>query len=139
MNILKIFAFNPLGSRLHFHVIENFGTLLMDKIFQSRRTQTFFSEKWIIKRLLEILSAVIYLHENNIIHRDLTLNAFAIKTLSNMFAEYQHAVLCNLQMASYSDNEASAMAGQVAGNTLDEEFLYVFQHFYIMHFMGKNV
>ena len=136
-NIMKMLAFNPLKSQLHFHVFENFGMLLMDKIIQSRRTQEFFSEKWIISRLLEIISAVIYLHKNNIIHRDLTLNAFAIKTFSNVSAKYENSVLCNLQMAYYRDIEASAMSGHVAGNTLDGEYTYVFLQF-LMQFIQEK-
>lgn len=112
LNIARLLAFNPSPSLLHFHVTEYFQTHIIDKVIQSRSRQENLSEEWMNSRLVEIASAISYLHKRSIIHRDITLNSFALKTIS---ADHEIAVLCTLEMACTNDIEESIPIGHITG------------------------
>lgn len=112
LNIVRMLAFNPLRSRLHFHVIEHYSTSLIDKVIESRLRQEFLSEDWMNSRLLDVACGLNFLHQRSIIHRDITLNSFSLKPISPY---HEIAVLSNLGMACSSSNEASTIVGQIAG------------------------
>lgn len=111
LNIVRMLAFNPLRSRLHFHVIEHYSTSLIDKIIESRLRQEFLPEDWMNSRLLDVACGLNFLHQRSIIHRDITLNSFSLKPISPY---HEIAVLSNLGMACSSSNEASTIVGQIA-------------------------
>jgi hypothetical protein len=112
-NVVKMLAFNPPNCRLHFYVIEMFRTNLIDKLIHARKYQDFLSPEWIKRRLLEIASAIDYLHHRKIIHRDITVNSIAIKEFSAI--QQEKAVLCGLHMASSSSDEKSTNTGHIGG------------------------
>uniref|UniRef100_A0A8W8KFS7 Protein kinase domain-containing protein n=1 Tax=Magallana gigas TaxID=29159 RepID=A0A8W8KFS7_MAGGI len=111
LNIVRMLAFNPLRSRLHFHVIEHYSTSLIDKVIESRLRQEYLPDDWMNSRLIDVACGLHFLHQRSIIHRDITLNSFSLKPISPY---HEIAVLSNLEMACSSSNEASTIVGQIA-------------------------
>ncbi|XP_062572025.1 uncharacterized protein LOC134233952 [Saccostrea cucullata] len=111
-NIVKLWAFNPHPSPLPFYVIESFQKSFLDELLHARNHQNSLSENWMNDRLLDIGGAINFLHQKKIIHRDITINSFAIREYPSH--GHERAVLCNLQMACSNDDEASAKTGHIA-------------------------
>ncbi|XP_061188421.1 uncharacterized protein LOC133196568 [Saccostrea echinata] len=111
VNIVKMFAFNPNPSPIPFYVIESFQTFLIDKLLHARKRQEFLSQDWMNNRFLDIASAIDFLHQKKIIHRDITINSFAIREYPSN--GHEKAVLCSLEMACSNDIEASANTGHI--------------------------
>uniref|UniRef100_K1R046 Mast/stem cell growth factor receptor-related protein n=1 Tax=Magallana gigas TaxID=29159 RepID=K1R046_MAGGI len=111
LNIVRMLAFNPLRSRLHFHVIEHYSTSLIDKVIESRLRQEYLPDDWMNSRLIDVACGLHFLQQRSIIHRDITLNSFSLKPISPY---HEIAVLSNLEMACSSSNEASTIVGQIA-------------------------
>jgi hypothetical protein len=112
-NIVKMLGYSPPNCRLHFYVIEMFQRNLIDKLLYARRYQEFLSPEWIKMRLLEIASAIGYLHQRKIIHRDITVNSIAVKEFSAV--QLERAVLCGLHMASSTSDEKSTNIVHIGG------------------------
>ncbi|XP_061188790.1 uncharacterized protein LOC133196963 [Saccostrea echinata] len=98
INVVRLLAYSDLKYSLHFYVKDNHRIEILEKLLEVRGQKTRFSGLWLNNRLIEMISALNYLHGKKIIHRDVTLRCFHLAHFSE--TEEDETVLYDLNLAS---------------------------------------
>ncbi|XP_061188789.1 uncharacterized protein LOC133196962 [Saccostrea echinata] len=106
INVVRLLAYSDLKNSLPFYVKENHRIEILEKLLEIRGQKTRFSVLWLNNRLIEMISALNYLHGKKIIHRDVTLRCFHLAQFPE--TEEDAAVLYDLNLACQTDFSMTA-------------------------------
>ncbi|XP_062596478.1 uncharacterized protein LOC134257922 [Saccostrea cucullata] len=105
-SIAKLLAYGSSSLPLPFYVVENHPQGLLERLLEARRSHKWLPRSWMYERLQEMASCFTYLHSQRIVHRDITLHSFCLKTC--LTSGKCMAVLQKLELAHSTTNTSSS-------------------------------
>ncbi|XP_061174558.1 uncharacterized protein LOC133183640 [Saccostrea echinata] len=112
-SIAKLLAFGSPALPLPFYVIENHPQGLLERLLEARRSHKWLPLSWMYERLHEMASCLSYLHSQRIVHRDIALHSFCLKTC--LTSGKCMAVLQKLELAHSTTDDISSSGAHIAG------------------------
>ncbi|XP_062598126.1 tyrosine-protein kinase Fes/Fps-like, partial [Saccostrea cucullata] len=114
-SIAKLLAYGSSSLPLPFYVVENHPQGLLERLLEARRSHKWLPRSWMYERLQEMASCFTYLHSHRIVHRDITLHSFCLKTC--LTSGKCMAVLQKLELAhSTTDASSSTHISVISGD-----------------------
>lgn len=112
INVVRLLAYSSLKNSVQFYAKDGYKMTVLDKLIEVREQRDRLPVTWFNKRLQDIIKALLYIHGEKIIHRDVTLRSFRLAHCHN--PENNLAVLCDFNLACQTDFSFTA-TGRVTG------------------------
>ena len=112
INVVRLLAYSSLQNSVQFYVKDGYKMTVLDKLIEVREQRDRLPVTWFNKRLQDIIKALLYIHGEKIIHRDVTLRSFGLAHCHN--PENNLAILYDFNLACQTDFSLTA-TGRVTG------------------------